>query len=82
MSKPNEKEIKAWLRSLPGSMSAWSKRDEIMTQAIRRLIEKISEWQEKAEELWEASPTLERFQDNVPLKKFIKEIRDFGKEEK
>jgi predicted nucleic acid-binding Zn-ribbon protein len=48
MSKPNEKEIKAWLRSLPGSMSAWSERDEIMTQAIRRLIEEREEWKKRA----------------------------------
>lgn len=39
MSEPTIEQIKAWLRSLPGSMSAWSERDERMVGIIHRLIE-------------------------------------------
>jgi len=39
MNEPTIEQIKAWLRSLPGSMSAWSERDERMVGIIHRLIE-------------------------------------------
>ena len=51
-------------------------------QSIRTLIEKVFEWQKMAGYLLDGSPLLERLTNSTPLKKFVMEIRDFGKEEK
>ena len=79
MNKPSEIEIKAWLRSLAGSMSAWSERDERMSQTIRRLIKKFFEWKERADVInvdFLGAPSI-NLKDAHDL---ILEIRDFGKE--
>ena len=76
MNKPSEIEIKAWLRSLAGSMSAWSERDERMSQTIRCLIEKQEAWAE------EAGDMIKFFGIHLPLRVriFLERLRDFGKE--
>ena len=43
MIEPTAGQIRAWLRSLFGSMPIWSERDQRMVEALRRLIENMDE---------------------------------------
>lgn len=95
MSEPTEKEM---LEVMDGQIMGWEiivktdsrtlksgkRPDEFLSilYAIRRLIEKFFELKERADAIWELSPTIEEFVDGVPLKELVREIRDFGKEKK
>ena len=80
MSKPMSVSREAMLVELDFMVKQLYEEPDIVHDAIRVLIEKVGEWQKWATLLLDTSPTLEQFVANVPLKRFVKEIRDFGEE--
>jgi hypothetical protein len=95
MSEITANQIKAWLRSLPGAMSAWSKRDEAMSDAVRAALVKpeklekaiprefVEKWASNFEHevIFQINASLDEIHPGVNIQSFvIAMLRELGHE--